>query len=148
MEVILLEDVRTLGKRGDTVNVNEGYARNFLFKKKLAIEATKQNINDLKLKKAHEAKVEAEKLAEAREFAEKLKEMSVDLSIKTGSNGRSFGSVSSKEVAEAFNKKYGYELDKKKMLVDPPIKAPGVYMVKVKLHKSVTGELKVNVHEA
>ena len=101
MEVILLEDVKSLGKKGDMVSVSEGYARNFLLKKKIGVEATAKNKNDLKLQKQHEEKVAREKLEEAKAFAEELKEKSITVSIKTGSSGRSFGSVSTKELAAA-----------------------------------------------
>lgn len=97
MEVILLEDVKSLGKKGELVKVNEGYARNFLLKKNLGIEATAKNKNDLKLQKQHEAKLAKEKLEAAKAFAEEMKEKSITVSIRTGSGGRSFGSVSTKE---------------------------------------------------
>lgn len=148
MEVILLEDVKSLGKRGELVKVNDGYARNFLLKKKLGVEATAKNRNELKLQKQHEEKVALEKLEDAKAFAEELKEKSVTVSIKTGSGGRSFGSVSTKEVALAAKEQLGYELDKKKMVLNEPIKSPGVYMMPIKLHQKVTGELKVVVKEA
>ncbi|MCI8564565.1 MAG: 50S ribosomal protein L9 [Lachnospiraceae bacterium] len=148
MEVILLEDVKSLGKKGELVKVNDGYARNFLLKKKLGVEATAKNRNELKLQKQHEEKVALEKLEEAKAFAEELKEKSVTVSIKTGSGGRSFGSVSTKEVALAAKEQLGYELDKKKMVLNEPIKSPGVYMMPIKLHQKVTGELKVVVKEA
>ena len=148
MEVILLEDVKSLGKKGELVKVNDGYARNFLLKKKLGVEAKKKNRNELKLQKQHEEKVALEKLEDAKAFAEELKEKSVTVSIKTGSGGRSFGSVSTKEVALAAKEQLGYELDKKKMVLNEPIKSPGVYMMPIKLHQKVTGELKVVVKEA
>ncbi len=147
MEVILLEDVKSLGKKGELVNVNDGYARNFLLKKKLGVEATAKNRNELKLQKQHEEKVALEKLEEAKAFAEELKEKSITVSIKTGSGGRSFGSVSTKEVALAAKEQLGYDLDKKKMVLNEPIKSPGVYMIPIKLHQKVTGELKVIVNE-
>ena len=109
MEVILLEDVKSLGKKGELVKVNDGYARNFLLKKKLGVEATAKNRNELKLQKQHEEKVALEKLEDAKAFAEELKEKSVTVSIKTGSGGRSFGSVSTKEVALAAKEQLGYE---------------------------------------
>ena len=115
MEVILLEDVKSLGKKGELVKVNEGYARNFLLKKNLGIEATAKNKNDLKLQKQHEAKLAKEKLEAAKAFAEEMKEKSITVSIRTGSGGRSFGSVSTKELAAAAKEQLGYELDKKKM---------------------------------
>lgn len=148
MEVILLEDVKSLGKKGDMVSVSEGYARNFLLKKKMGVEATAKNKNDLKLQKQHEEKVAKEKLEEAKAFAEELKEKSITVSIKTGSGGRSFGSVSTKELAAAAKEQLGYELDKKKMVLDVPIKSPGIFTMPIKLHPKVTGELKVIVKEA
>lgn len=148
MEVILLQDVKSLGKKGEMVTVNEGYARNFLLKKKLGVEATAHNKNELKLQKQHEEKVAQEKLDEAKAFAEELKEKSITVSIKTGSGGRSFGSVSTKELAAAAKEQLGYDLDKKKMVLDVPIKSPGIFTLPIKLHPKVTGELKVVVKEA
>lgn len=147
MEVILLADVKTLGKKGELVNVSNGYAKNFLFKKKLGIEATAQNKNDLKLQKKHEEKVAQEKLDDAKAFAEELKEKSITVSIKTGSGGRSFGSVSTKELAAAAKEQLGYELDKKKMVLPEPIKSPGIFDLPIKLHPKVMGSLKVIVQE-
>ena len=143
MEVILLADVKTLGKKGELVNVSDGYAKNFLFKKKLGIEATAQN----KLQKKHEEKVAQEKLDDAKAFAEELKEKSITVSIKTGSGGRSFGSVSTKELAAAAKEQLGYELDKKKMVLPEPIKSPGIFDLPIKLHPKVMGSLKVIVQE-
>lgn len=147
MEVILLADVKTLGKKGELVNVSDGYAKNFLFKKKLGIEATAQNKNDLKLQKKHEEKVAQEKLDDAKAFAEEIKEKSITVSIKTGSGGRSFGSVSTKELAAAAKEQLGYELDKKKMVLPEPIKSPGIFDLPIKLHPKVMGSLKVIVQE-
>ena len=149
MKVILLEDVKSLGKKGEVVNVNDGYARNLLFKKNLGIEATKQNLNDLKLQKQNNDKLEAERLEEAKKLAKELEEKEVVLAIKTGSDGRVFGSVSTKEIAEAAKEQLGYELDKKKMVLQDPIKSPGIgtFHVPVKLHPKVTVELKVVVKE-
>lgn len=148
MEIILLEDVKSLGKKGEMVTVSEGYARNFLIKKKLGVEATAKNKNDLKLQKQHEEKLAKEKLEAAKAFAEELKEKSITVSIKTGSSGRSFGSVSTKELAAAAKEQLGYDLDKKKMVLDVPIKSPGIFTMPIKLHPKVTGELKVIVKEA
>lgn len=147
MEVILLEDVKSLGKKGELVKVNEGYARNFLLKKNLGIEATAKNKNDLKLQKQHEVKLAKEKLEAAKAFAEEMKEKSITVSIRTGSGGRSFGSVSTKELAAAAKEQLGYELDKKKMVLQDPIKSPGIFTLLIKLHPKVTGELKVIVKE-
>ena len=110
MKVILLEDVKSLGKKGQLVDVSDGYARNFILAKKLGLEATSKNMNDLKLQKAHEDKLAAERLAEAKAFAEDLKKVEVTLSIKTGEGGKIFGSVSSKEIAQAASEQLGIEL--------------------------------------
>lgn len=147
MKVILLEDVKSLGNKGTIVNVSDGYARN-LFTKKLGIEATPKNINDLKLQKAHEEKVAQQILDEAKAFAAEIAEKQVTVSIKVGEGGRTFGSVSSKEIAEAAKAQLGYDIDKKKMLLPNPIKALGTTIVPIKLHPKVTAELKVVVKEA
>ena len=143
MKVILLEDVKSLGKKGQIVNVSDGYARNLLLPKKLGVEATGKNMNDLKLQKAHEDKVAQENLDAAKAFAEELKGKQVDVGIKVGEGGRTFGSISAKEIAEAAKAQLGYELDKKKLQLSAPIKELGTTMVPIKLHPKVTGELKV-----
>ena len=148
MKVILIEDVKSLGKKGQLVDVNDGYARNFILAKKLGLEATPKNLNDLKLKKANDGKVATEIYEEAKAFGERLKEMEVNVTIKTGEGGKIFGSVSSKEIAEAAKAQLGIELDKKKMVLPSPIKVLGTTMVPIKLHPKVTSELKVNVREA
>ena len=148
MKVILLEDVKSLGKNGQIVNVSDGYARNLLLPKKLGVEATGKNMNDLKLQKAHEDKVAQENLDAAKAFAEELKDKQVDVGIKVGEGGRTFGSISAKEIAEAAKAQLGYELDKKKLQLSAPIKELGTTMVPIKLHPKVTGELKVVVKEA
>ena len=148
MKVILIEDVKSLGKKGQLVDVNDGYARNFILAKKLGLEATPKNLNDLKLKKANDEKVAKEIYEEAKAFGERLKEMEVNVTIKTGKGGKIFGSVSSKEIAEAAKAQLGIELDKKKMVLPSPIKVLGTTMVPIKLHPKVTSELKVNVREA
>lgn len=145
MEVILLQDVKTLGKKGDCVNVNDGYARNFILKKKLGVEATSANKNDLKLQKAHADKVAAEKLAAAKELAEEIGKKSVTLKIKAGEGGRTFGSVTSKEIAQAAKDQLGLELDKKKIQLKDAIKGISIQDVPVKLHPEVTASLKVKV---
>ena len=148
MKVILLEDVKALGKKGQVVNVSDGYARNLLLPKKLGEEATGKNMNDLKLQKAHEDKVAQENLDAAKAFAEELKDKQVTVGIKVGEGGRTFGSISAKEIAEAAKAQLGYELDKKKLQLSAPIKELGTTMVPIKLHPKVTGELKVVVKEA
>ena len=148
MKVILLEDVKALGKKGQVVNVSDGYARNLLLPQKLGVEATGKNMNDLKLQKAHEDKVAQENLDAAKAFAEELKDKQVTVGIKVGEGGRTFGSISAKEIAEAAKAQLGYELDKKKLQLSAPIKELGTTMVPIKLHQKVTGELKVVVKEA
>lgn len=148
MKVILLEDVKALGKKGQVVNVSDGYARNLLLPKKLGVEATGKNMNDLKLQKAHEDKVAQENLDAAKAFAEELKDKQVTVGIKVGEGGRTFGSISAKEIAEAAKAQLGYELDKKKLQLSAPIKELGTTMVPIKLQPKVTGELKVVVKEA
>ena len=115
MKVILLEDVKSLGKKGQVVNVSDGYARNMLLPKKLGVEATTKNMNDLKLQKAHEEKVAQENLDAAKAFADELKDKEVVVTIKVGEGGRTFGSVSTKEISEAVKEQLGYDIDKKKM---------------------------------
>lgn len=148
MKVILLEDVKALGKKGQVVDVSDGYARNMLLPKKLGIEATAKNLNDLKLQKSHKEKVEQENLAAAQAFAADLKEKEVTVAIKVGEGGRTFGSVSTREIAEAAKKQLGYDLDKKKLVLPNPIRQLGTTMVPIRLHPKVTGELKVIVKEA
>ena len=145
MKVILLEDVKALGKKGQIVNVSDGYARNMILPKKLGVEATSKNLNDLKLRKANEEKVAQEHLEAAQELAKKLEAAKVELKIKTGEGGRTFGSVSSKEIAIAVKEQLGYDLDKKKIQIKEGIKTLGTHMVSVKLHPEVTAELKVVV---
>ena len=148
MEIVLLEDVKALGKKGELVKVNDGYARNFILPKKLGVEATAKNLNDLKLKKANEAKVAAEQLAEARALAAELEKDSVTLSIKAGEGGRAFGSVSTKEIAKALSDQRKLEVDKKKMVLAEPIKSLGTFEVPVRLHREVSATLRVKVVEA
>lgn len=147
MKVILLEDVKSVGKKGDIVEASEGYAKNFLFKKKLAKEANAVNMNDLKLQKQHEDKVAAENLQAAKEFAAEIEEQKVVVKMKAGEGGKAFGSVSSKEIAKAYKDQYGKEVDKKKLVLPDAIKNFGTYEVKVKLHPKVTGTLRVQVVE-
>ena len=148
MKVILLQDVKSLGKKGEIVEVNPGYARNFVLPKKLGVEANAKNLNDLKLKNQNDAKVAAENLADAKALAEQLKEKSVTAEIKVGEGGRAFGSIASKEVAELIKKQLGLDIDKKKIVIKEPIKSLGDYRVAIKLHPEVTAELLVHVTEA
>lgn len=147
MKVVLFEDVKSLGKKDDIVEVSDGYARNFIFKKKLGAEATPKALNDLKLKKKNDEKVAAEKLAEAKAMADDLATKSVEVAIRAGQDGRAFGAVSTKEIATAARMQLGMELDKHKLVLKEPIKSLGTYMVPLKLHPQVTAELKVIVKD-
>lgn len=148
MKVILLEDVKSLGKKGQIVEVSDGYARNFVLPKKLGVEATGKNMNDLKLQKANEEKVAKEQLEAAKAFAAEMETKEVIVSIKSGEGGKTFGSISSKEIAEAAKTQCGMEIDKKKIQMSEQIKSLGVYEVTVKLHPQVAGKLKVKVQES
>lgn len=145
MKVILISDVKTLGKKGDVVDVNDGYARNFLLKKKLGLEATAKNLNDLKLKNAHEEKRKQEIYEDAKKLAGELSDKSVTMYIKTGEGGRAFGSVSTKEISAEILNQLGINIDKKKMVLNSPIKSEGAFDVPVKLHPDVTASIKVIV---
>mgnify|MGYP001045447218 CR=1 FL=1 len=147
MKVILLEDVKSLGKKGEIVNVSDGYARNYVLPKKLGVEANSANMNDLKLQKANADKVAQEQLEAAQTLAKELEKKEVVLKMKSGEGGRVFGSVSSKEIASAAKSQCGLELDKKKIQLSEAIKALGTYEVSVKLHAKVTGKLRVKVVE-
>lgn len=147
MKVILLENVKSLGKKGEIVNVNDGYARNFILPKKLGVEATGKNLNDLKLQKNNEKKVAQENLDAAKELAAELSAGKVELAIKVGEGGRTFGSVSSKEIAVAVKDQMQLDIDKKKIQLKESIKSLGTYIVTVKLHPEVSAELKVVVKE-
>jgi len=147
MKIILLQDVKSLGKKGEIVNVNDGYARNFILPKKLGLEATGKNLNDLKLQKANEEKITQQIWDEAKELGKKLEAGKVELAIKIGEGGRAFGSVSSKEIAVAVKEQMGYDIDKKKIQLKDSIKTLGAHTVPVKLHPKVTAELKVIVTE-
>lgn len=147
MKVILTQDVKSLGKKGDIVNVSDGYARNKIIPGGLGVEATPANMNNLKLQKANEERKAQENLAAARQLASELEKIEVVTSIKMGGGGRSFGSVSTKEIAEECARQHGIELDKKKIILDEPIKMPGFVEVGVKLHPEVIAKLKVHVEE-
>lgn len=147
MKVILLQDVKSLGKKGEIVNVSDGYARNFVLPKGLGAEANAKNLNDLKLQNANADKIAKEQLEAAQELAKLLETKEVVVKMKSGEGGRTFGSISSKEIAHAAKEQCGLELDKKKFHLPEAIKSLGVYEVSVKLHTKVTGTLKVKVVE-
>ena len=147
MKVILLEDVKSLGKKGEIVTVSDAYARNVIFAKKLGLEATGKNLNDLKLQNKHADKVAQEQLEAAKALAKELEDKVVEVKMKAGEGGRTFGSVSTKEISAAAKEQLGLELDKKKMQLAEPIRSFGVVEVPVKLHTKVTGKLAVHVVE-
>ncbi len=148
MKVILLEDVKTVGKKGEVVNVNDGYARNVLFRKNQGLEATPKNLNDLRLKQANADRKAAEYLAECQELAKKIEAGKIEVSIKFGEGGKAFGSVSSKEISEEAMKQMSIEIDKKKIQLKDALKTKGTHEVPVKVHPKVTAKLKVIITEA
>ena len=148
MKIILVQDDKKLGKKGEVIEDSEGYARNYLLPKKIGIEANAKNMNDLKLQKNKEEKLAKEQLDAAKALAEQLESKQVVLKMKAGEGGRAFGSVSAKEIAAAYKEQNSIELDKKKIQLPESIKSFGVYEVAVKLHPQVTGKLVVKVVEA
>lgn len=148
MKIILLQDEKKLGKKGDIIEASEGYARNYILPKKIGVEATPKNLNDLKLQKANEDKIAKEQLDAAKALAAQLEDKQIIVKIKAGEGGKAFGSVSSKEIAAACKEQYGIELDKKKIQLPESLKNFGSYEVGIKLHPQVTGKLAVKVMEA
>lgn len=148
MKIILLQDEKKLGKKGDIIEASEGYARNYILPKKIGVEATPKNMNDLKLKKANDEKVAREQLEAAQAMAADLENRQVLVKIKAGEGGKAFGSVSSKEIAAAYKEQHGLDIDKKKIVLPESLKNFGTYEVPVKLHPQVTGKLTVKVTEA
>ena len=148
MKIILLQDVKTLGKKGDIIEANDGYARNYILPKKIGVEANSKNLNDLKLQKSNEVKVAQEQLEAAQNFSKELEEKEIIVKMKVGEGGKAFGSISTKEIAAAFKEQCGVTVDKKKIQLEEPIRSFGVYKVNIKLHPKVTGVLTVKVQEA
>lgn len=148
MKVILLDDVKGVGKKGQLVNASDGYAKNFLFPKKLAVEATKANLNEFELKQKSEAKRRQEEYEQAQELGKALSDKVITVAVKTGGNGKLFGSVTNKEIAEEIIKQTGLEIDKKKVSIGDPIKMVGERTAVVKLHPKVTAEVKIKIVEA
>ena len=145
MKVILTQDIKSVGKKGQIIDASDGYARNFLLPKKMAVVADNANLNELKTKQdANKYKRDMSK-ANAEELAQKMKDFELVFKIKAGENGKIFGSVTSKDIAEALNKKYFVEVDKKKICLDDAIKTLGVYTIDIKLFEGITGKLKVSV---
>ena len=147
MKVVLLADVKGQGKKGQVVNVSDGYARNFLFPKKLAVPADAKVINDIKNKQSsakHKEEVEREN---ARALAKKLSETTIKLTAEAGSDGRFYGAITSKDIAEALKSQAGIEADKRKILLDAPIKAFGTYKIELKIYADISGKFNVTVTE-
>ena len=147
MKVILTEDVKALGKKGDIVEVSDGYARNFILKKKKGLEANGKNLNDLKLKKANDDKIAQQQYEEAAALGKKIEAGKIEVAIKMGEGGKAFGSVSSKKIAEEVKAQLGLEIDKKKVQLKETIKTLGTHNVPIKLHPKVKADLKVVVTE-
>lgn len=147
MKVVLLEDVKAQGKKGDIIEVSEGYAKNFLIPKKLGVIATNEALNNLKLQKANDAKIAKELYDNAVELKNKFEASEITLKIKGGKDGKTYGSIASKDIASAISEQLGIDLDKKKIMLDSPIKNFGIYNVDLKLHKDVKSFIKVNVLE-
>lgn len=147
MKVILLEDVKSLGKKGEVVDVSDGYANNFILKKKLGLPATKENMGKLEHQKKKEAADAQALLDKMQSLANEMGGKTVKCFMKKGEGDRAFGSVSTKEIAQAMKEQYGFELDKKKISLDEPIKTFGTHEVSVKLHPQVTASFYVQVAE-
>ena len=145
MKLVLLQDVKSLGKKDDIVTVNDGYARNFLIPKKLGVEATPANLNTLKTQQANAAYQAAEQLKAAQALAARIGEIKLEMPVKVGGSGKLFGALSSKEIADAVREQFGIEIDKKKIVMNEPIKEVGERTIDVKLHKDVTAKLALNV---
>lgn len=147
MKVILQQDVKGQGKKGQMIEVSEGYGRNFLLPRKLAIPATADAVNTMNLKEKARKAEEARQKAEAQATADKLKECTVKLTAKAGNGGRLFGAVTTKEISDGLQKQYGIAVPKQKLVLDEPIKAFGGYQVKAKLGFEITAIVKVSVTE-
>lgn len=147
MKVIFLKDVKGKGKKGDVKNVSDGYARNYLLKNNLAEEATPGNLKALQAKKKKDEELELKEKEEAEKLREKLTSLTVEIKAKAGDGGRLFGSITSKQIAEALDKQHGIKIDKRKMELSQPIRSLGYTNVPAKLHPEVTGTIKVHVDE-
>lgn len=147
MKVILTQDVKAQGKKGELIDVSEGYARNFLIPKKLAVEANAKNMAEYKNAETSKKIREEKELAAAKETAEKLNGCAVKLHLPCGADGKLYGSVGSKDIADALNEQYGIDIDKRKIQLSEPIKAYGSYSAAVKLHQNVTGKISFTVEK-
>ena len=147
MKVILLQDVKGKGKKGQMIEASDGYARNFLLPRKMAVEATADNVNTMKMNDKAKAEQQAREKAQAQEFAAKLKDVTVEIKAKSGNGGRLFGAITTAEVAEVLKKEYGIAIDKKKLVQDEPIKSFGTFTMKAKLGYEIVASFSVHVSE-
>jgi large subunit ribosomal protein L9 len=147
MKVILLQDIRGKGKKGQMIEASDGYARNFLLPRKMAVEATADNVNTMKMNDKAKAEQQAREKAQAQEFAQQLKDITVEIPAKAGSGGRLFGSITSAEVSEALKKQFGIAIDKKKIVQDEPIRSFGTFTLKAKLGYEIVATITVHVSE-
>ena len=145
MKIILKADIKDVGKKGELINASDGYARNYLFPRNLAMEATEGNIKTLEHQKAKEAKKKSEELQNAKDFAKKLSGLEVFIKVKTGESGKLFGSITSKDIVEEIKKQHKIEIDKKKIILEDAIKLAGIYDVEIKVYPEVHGKIKVNI---
>jgi large subunit ribosomal protein L9 len=145
MKVILKADIKGVGKKGEVINASDGYARNFLFPRGLAIEGTEGNLKTYEAQKATEAKKKAQELESAKELAKKISELTVTLKVKAGDNGKLFGSITSKDISEQIKKQHNIDIDKKKIVLDEAIKVAGTYSVEVKVYPEVSSKIKVTI---
>ena len=145
MKIILKADIKDVGKKGELINASDGYARNYLFPRNLAMEATEGNIKTLEHQKAKEAKKKSEELQNAKDFAKKLSGLEIFIKVKTGESGKLFGSITSKDIVEEIKKQHKIEIDKKKIILEDAIKLAGIYDVEIKVYPEVHGKIKVNI---
>ena len=147
MKVILLQDIKNVGKKDEIINNSDGYARNYLFPKKLAVEATKDNLNQLKARQDTAKRKKEQEKEDAKQLAEKLKKITLSIQVKAGENGKIFGGVTAKEIAENLKEQQSIEIDKKKIMVKETIKALGNYSVEIKLYEGISANLAVSVRD-
>ncbi len=147
MKVILLQDIKNVGKKDEIINSSDGYARNYLFPKKLAVEATKDNLNQLKARQDTAKRKKEQEKEDAKQLAEKLKKITLSIQVKAGENGKIFGGVTAKEIAENLKEQQSIEIDKKKIMVKETIKALGNYSVEIKLYEGISANLAVSVRD-
>ena len=145
MKVILLQDIKNVGKKNEVINANDGYARNFLFPKKLAVEANKENMLKLEAKQASNAHKKNLEIEENKKKAKQIEEITLNLKVKAGANGKTFGGITTKEIAEGLKKQTGIDIDKKKIALKETIKTLGTYTIEIKFGDGVTAKLRISI---